>query len=278
MPEAQQLARASYLVGLLQKKDPNEPPWAMLGDELASRTYKAQHLRPAWWRNWRGRRNLNNLLDVAMFAQMPVRSALRSSFVMFAAQAFFSGAGDRQRKIFRMNPANTTVFQGLKALEDRAIIDLAQLLKNPPTDAEIRGREKLFIHRDMVCHPAIPLWRYQNRQAFADAGHQFSHVRVGLIWDIRKSINEALTAKGKTDLLDGVPVDWEMAAMLRFILELSLAPGVGVASTDDLLNYLHSQIERFARVLDDFPDGIHPDESTEARPQAEDPGSLDQGV
>jgi hypothetical protein len=191
-----------------------------------------------------------------MFSRPPIRSALRSTFVTFAASAFFSSAGERQREVFRMNPANTTTFQALKALEDHAIIDLAELLKKPPIDAHIRGREKLAIHRDMICHPAVPLWRRQDRQDFADAGHRHSHVRIGLIWDVRKSINDALTAVGRTDLIEGVVADWEMASMLRLILEHSAAPGLTVHSTEDLLKYLQGQSEKFGTALDDYPDGI----------------------
>lgn len=250
MPDHQQHARVNYLVGMLEKTDPNQEPWATLGDELASRTYKAQHLRPTWWRAWRGRRNLNSLSDVAMFARVPIRSALRSTFVMFAAQAFFSSAGDRQSLIFRTHPANTLLFEGLRAIEDKALIDLAGLLQKPPVDAEIRGREKLGLHRDMICHPALPLWGRKSRQDFADAGHQYSHVRTGLIWDIRKSINAALSASGRTDLLDGVGVDWEMAVVLHQILQLSVAQGVTVHAVEELLKYLQVQAEKFGRALD----------------------------
>jgi hypothetical protein len=42
MPEAHQVARVDYLIPLLEKRDPNAEPWATLGDELASRTYKAK--------------------------------------------------------------------------------------------------------------------------------------------------------------------------------------------------------------------------------------------
>src|SRR5690349_21634228 len=133
MSDDEQLARINDLIGRIDpKKDPNDEPWAVLGDELARLTSKAKHLRPSWWRVWREKRNLNTLRDVALFAQFPIREALRSTLVRFAADAFFALAGDKPQELFRTNPANTTLYRGLKAIEDKAVIDLAELLKKPP--------------------------------------------------------------------------------------------------------------------------------------------------
>lgn len=199
---------------------------------------------------------VDDLEMVALFASSPVRSALRASYVMRAASAFFN----LDITQFGTNPANTLAYQSLRALEAQALVELAELLRDEhnihPVARTIRGRDQLLLHRDMIGHPMTVRWRRADRQQFADDGHQWSPVRSGLIWDVQKAINEQLAAQGAAVRLDDVPVDFEMAETLNFILARSAQPNVGVHSSEALHTYLQAQKPAFMRVLEAHPNGV----------------------
>jgi hypothetical protein len=193
---------------------------------------------------------------VALFASDPARKALRSSFVMKAASAFFYDAVQK----FAAHPSSTLVYQGLEALENEAVVQLAELLRDEhnlfPVARQIRGRDQLLRHRDMISHPSTVRWRSPDRQQFADDGHKWSPVRVGLIWDVQKAINERLVAEHMEIRVNDVPVDFEMALTLNFILARSVRMDVQPHPPDALHGYLNQQKPGFIRALEAHPDGV----------------------
>jgi len=196
-----------------------------------------------------------DLETLALFAADPVRRALRSSFVMRAAATFFNH--DTQQ--FVTNPANTLAYQGLRALEDEAVVHLAELLRDEhnlfPVARQIRGRDQLLSHRDMISHPSTVRWRRQDRQQFADDGNKWSPVRAGLVWDVQKAINEHLSTEHLDLRVHEVPVDLEMGRTLNFILTQSVRADVRPHAPDELHTYLSRQRPEFMRILEAHRDG-----------------------
>jgi hypothetical protein len=196
-----------------------------------------------------------NLETIALFASLPITNALESAFVIFSADAYFDKYGTAW---FRMHPANTLPYTGLRALEGESVVRLAETLRDEhgihPLDVEIRGKQALLLHRDMASHPLTVQWRRPDRQQFADDGHRWSPFRAGLIWDVRCSLNEALQAQGSEQLAD-LPIHFGMAATLSTIFTLSMPSNVPVPTAESLLIYLQSQRDRLIQVLEQFPEG-----------------------
>jgi hypothetical protein len=206
--------------------------------------------------------SINDLDVIGLFASGPIRNVLRTSFVMFGSLAFF----ELDMKLFVTHPANTLAFQGIRALEETAVVHLAELLIDEhnvhPVARTIRGRDLLKIHRDIISHPWTVKWRGRDRQQFADdKGKRWSPYRAGLVWDVLKDINEKLSAGGREVRIPELPVDYEMALQINFILTRSVRPEVKVHPTEAILGWLQAQRPKFVRKLEKHPDGVPEEES-----------------
>lgn len=210
-----------------------------------------------------------NLTLIAMFAELPIMNALSASFVMWVAEAFFGQ--DQQR--FRTHVANTLPFRALRALEERSVVELAEVLRDEQgrLAVPLRGRDALLRHRDLISHPMTLQWRRPDRQQAADNGHRWSPIRAGLVWDVLKSINEALRAQGGEARVSDVPITHEMAVQLLAILELAGMAEDHLPPEQLLVPFLVRERAGFIRVLEAHPDGVPPGQvpNRDAGPAAE---------
>jgi hypothetical protein len=108
----------------------------------------------------------------------------------------------------------------------------------------------------MICHPMVVEWTRSSRKRFADEGNQLSMFRTGLVWDTLKDINEKIAGAGGEILVPDVPIDFEMALTLHFILSCSVRPEVLPQPAEGLFAWLQSQKDGFVSVLDAHPRGI----------------------
>lgn len=193
---------------------------------------------------------------VAMFAELPIINALSAGFVTWAAEAFFYQ--DQQR--FRTHVANTLPFRALRALEERSVVELAEVVRDEQRrlPVPIRGRDALLRHRDLISHPMTVRWRKPDRQQAADDGHRWSPIRAGLVWDVLKSINEALRARGEEVRVSDVPITHEMAVLLLTILKLAGTADDHLPPEQLLVPFLVRERAGFIRVLEAHPDGVPP--------------------
>jgi len=130
--------------------------------------------------------------------------------------------------MFWTNPANTWPYQALQALEDRSIVKIVELLRNPLFQGKIatlRRMEDLVSHRTAVSHPFEMQWKKPGMQEFHDTNRRHLDVRAALLWDLNASINEQLAEEGappgNTDLGD----ETTRAMMLTLILRQSMVAG-----------------------------------------------------
>lgn len=197
-----------------------------------------------------------NLTLVAMFAELPIRNALSASFVMRAAEAFFY----QDQKRFRTHVANTLPFRALRALEERSVVELAEVVRDEQRrlPVPIRGRDPLLRHRDLISHPMTVRWRRADRQQAAADGHRWSPIRAGLVWDVLKSINEAIHARGAEVRVSDVPITHEMAVLLLTILKLAGMADDHLPPEQLLVPFFERERAGFIRVLDAHPDGVLP--------------------
>lgn len=199
-----------------------------------------------------------NLADLALFIAQPVADAVRSQLVMWGAEEWFDGQPEAKAR-FRTHPTNTLAYRALGALERSSFVHVAETLKDEhkifATDAPIRGRVELALHRDAISHPATICWRRDDRQAFADADRTWTDIRAGILWDVQKSVNEALRKEGQRGHNETIHVTLEMATVLHSILQLACGDGYAPPSAADLLGWLQGREPHYFALLDSHPSG-----------------------
>lgn len=213
----------------------------------------------AWFQVDMGTDPKRDIEILALFAAMPIRSALEADLVTFAADAYFEAHGEAA---FRMNPANTLPYRALTHLRNGAILMLSEALRGAskfhPVDEDL-DLEALTMVRDMIAHPVKAQWRKPDRQVFAES-HHHGGVRVGLVWTIAKKFDAALaTYRVNRGPLANVPIHSEMAEMLRLILTASAKEPAQIHDAASLLEFLKRVKDRYITVrLEAFPRGINP--------------------
>jgi hypothetical protein len=199
-----------------------------------------------------------NLATIALFISVAVLHAIQARLVVWAADLFFERQVEKET-VFRTNPANTLPYMALLALERESVVHIAEVLRDEhklyPTTATIRGKADLERHRDALSHPLTVRWRRQDRQEFADTQRVWRDFRPGIIWDMQKSINEELRARGQATRNDDIAVTVEMASMLELILKFAVNAGYGPHDPVALLEWLGRAKEKYVRLLDAHPDG-----------------------
>jgi len=199
-----------------------------------------------------------NLETLALFISGDVRSAMMASYVTFVADVwFYQCPDDVQRRLFRTNPANTLTYSSLKALFEQSVVSLSETLKDEhgalPIIAAIRRKADLTLHRHSISHPATVKWGNAKMQEFGDADREFHEYLPALVWDASRSINEELR-KGDEPLRDdSIEATWEMATLLRTILEMSM--NEEAPSRESLFKYLKANASKYQTRLEDRPDG-----------------------
>jgi hypothetical protein len=199
-----------------------------------------------------------NLETLSLFISMDVRNAMMASYVTFVADRwFYQYSEEDQRKLFRTNPANTLTYASLNALFERSVVHMSEVLKDEHgihrITVEIRRKVDLSLHRHAISHPATVKWDKQKMQEFADADRAVYEYRPALVWDANHSINEELR-KGNHQLRnESIDATWEMAVLLRTILEMSM--NVEPPSREHLFAYLQENAPTYQAQLEKRPDG-----------------------
>ena len=70
--------------------------------------------------------DLKNLETISLFISMDVQHAMWAAIVKVAASSMFYDHQDW----FSTNPANTLPYSALRSLEDRAVVHIAEVLKD----------------------------------------------------------------------------------------------------------------------------------------------------
>jgi hypothetical protein len=201
-----------------------------------------------------------NLEVVNLLIATSVRHVVESTLVVMASDHLFRRAPD----LFQYNPANTLPYIALRALEEQSVVHIAEALKDEhrflPVAADIRHKEDLFLHRDGVSHPMTVKWRKADRQAFFDSKRVRYDLRAALVWDMQRSINDALRSDDRKTRNEDIVVTTHMAIMVETILRLSLtAMGMQVAiSTMEIPPLLERTKNAFLNFVIEHPDGRRP--------------------
>lgn len=191
---------------------------------------------------------IKNLEMVEMFVCVDVMLALQAAIVKSAANQYFL----EQKELFANNPVNTFPYIALRALEESAIVHIAEALKDEqnlrPLTTEIRRRAELISHRHAISHPITIEWRNPKMQAFCDAGRQYSDLRPALIWDMKRSIDDELRRMGREPKIAEVPIGEPQVMVLEAILHLSARDRAAIPPRPELL----SDLIRFKGMFLDF--------------------------
>lgn len=204
------------------------------------------------------RKSLSGLEDIALLTSTSVLHALQAALVTHMADVWFMTG---PRDVYTRNPANSLEYIALTALEEREVIYIAEVLldehKVHQTDAPIRRKQELFLHRDALSHPVTVKWRAPDRQQFFDDHGRWTHLRPAIVWDFQKSVNEELRKRGRRPLgNEGISVTEEMATMLSMMLRSSIRPDCGVPPLTDLLRHMRDAAPKYIEALEQHPDGV----------------------
>jgi DNA-binding PadR family transcriptional regulator len=203
---------------------------------------------------------VDNLSTLALFIANDVRDVVTASFVTFLADVWIAQfSTDEQRRRFRTHPANSIIYQGLKALEERGIVRVHERLKDEHgllrIAATVRRKGDVRLHRLALSHPATIDWQDRKMQVFAEAGREGYDWRPALVWDLQRSINEELRKHGRQPHIETVPVSYDMAVGLHAILNLSRHPSYEIPSVNDLFVYMDREVLKYQAALEKHPDG-----------------------
>ncbi|HET8938642.1 MAG TPA: hypothetical protein VFN67_34590 [Polyangiales bacterium] len=162
------------------------------------------------------------MFDVVI--SMPLVQAIQAGLLTGIMDQAFA----KDPSIFRTNPANGLTYQGLRALEDRAIVHTVELLKHDVStldDAEgFVHRARLAQHRVLLSHPYKTKFKRPEVQKFYDENGRFLDNRLGLIWGFATELGTRLAAKGQTCMCTNVGVNQEMCDVYALLLKYSLKP------------------------------------------------------
>jgi|SRR5215217_1981398 len=193
----------------------------------------------------------SSLESLSLRTTMEVLFAMQSALVIGAADLLFH---DKQES-FLTNPANTLFYTALRALEERSVVHIAEVLKDQNKmlrlPGEVRRKSDLFNHRDALSHPTVIKWRNAEMQRFYDERRHSSDFRPVLLWDMQRSINEQMCAFGLKPRVETIDVTPDMAIALSGILRLSLAECArsGAPSEQDIFRTLESFRGRYLAFL-----------------------------
>ena len=184
-----------------------------------------------------------------------VHDVLQTGIVMLAANHFLYQDPEHHR--FERNPANTLPYRALRALQDSAIVHIAETLKTEKSaiSPRVRRQDELRNHRDAVSHPTEISWRRKEMQPFSDEGRTWLDHRPALVWDMHRSINELLRDVGEEPRLETITPTKSMAMMLSSILALSFKANCPIPDEQVLLEHLSRSAPDYIRQLESRPDG-----------------------
>jgi hypothetical protein len=172
-----------------------------------------------------------------------VRTAIQSALVTLASLSYFGK--DPEHELFAANPANMVPYLALKALEDRSIVEIAELLKDEhkmiPAGLSVPRKEELRNHRDALSHPTKIKWHRPGMQQFFDSHRQWTDFRAAIVWDMWNSMTEALK-DGGGELRDAsIGIGGVHATMLHTILRYAMKPDKLAALPGEAVLFEHLQ-------------------------------------
>lgn len=198
-----------------------------------------------------------DLATLALFLSMDVAQALEAAIATQAADLYFAQQGE----LFWLNPANTFPHLALAALEERAVVRIAEGLKNKrmlvAASGSVRRKADLIGHRNVLSHSYMIQWSDPKMQTFYDSDRQWTDRRAALVWDMWRSINERLRELGQSPRDEQIVIGAPMAMMLHNILRLSVKPesAASIPTETILLDHLTKFRDQFLDLLVKNPDG-----------------------
>ncbi len=197
----------------------------------------------------------NNLEMVDRLVSIDVMHALQAAIVKSATYCFFV----KHKELFANNPVNTFPYLALRALEELAIVHIAEALKDEqnlrPLTSEVRRRAELILHRNAISHPITVEWRSSTMQDFCDAHRQYSDLKPALIWDMKRSINDELHRIGRKPTIEDVPIGEQQVVVLESILYLSVRDHKTIPPRPELRRFLIQFKDMYLDFLVKHPDG-----------------------
>lgn len=132
-----------------------------------------------------------------VLVSMPLIRAVQAGLLTGIMDQAFA----KDKSLFRIHPANGLTYQGLRALEDRAIVHTVELLKHDMGQLDEADdfvhRARLAQHRVLLSHPYRTKFNRPEVQRFYDEDGRFLDNRLGLIWGFAKELEARLVTKGK---------------------------------------------------------------------------------
>jgi hypothetical protein len=221
--------------------------------------------------------NIKNLSMLAFLITHNFEQAMRAAYVTEVAGAWFTQyKRDDRPKFFSGHPSSSMAFTALEALEERALVGVAEQLRDHKNlfpigtlAQKLRRFEDLYLHRHALSHPVLPEWDDPKMKVFVDQDRPGYDFRAGLLWDLQKSINETLaeagaTPEGSHDFkihVDSGPhgirslVTKDMAIMLAVILDRIRKPELMLPPVEYFVDLLLKGAARFQKLLEAHPDG-----------------------
>lgn len=219
---------------------------------------------------------LKNLETLSLFISTPMRSAFAAAYVLYYAKLYFyQYPEDERRKRFRMHPANTLAYRALDSLEDSSIVSIVETMKDElslhPHSENLRRIGDLIFHRHSISHPASVQWTKPAMQDFYDSARHHTDLRIALVWDLKRSINESLKKHGLRIIDVDIPAYPQMASLLHQILSYAASNSSYVPPENELLSVLSENVTKFQDLLEKYPDGARDlDAESERRERARD--------
>jgi hypothetical protein len=137
------------------------------------------------------------------------------------------------------------------------------LCDRPMTDGlPIRGLVDLKNHRDVICHPLTHQLDRSGVCRFVGEDRHYRDVRAAIVWDIHRSMNQALTAAGEPP--DDLEIDMEndTCSVLACVLSLCWKPGVTAVGVTELKHLMEESWRKDRIAFEKHPDGQFTKERT----------------
>lgn len=205
---------------------------------------------------------VKDLETLVLFIDGDVKTAVQAAIVTLDVTLRFERMTlERKRTLYVTNPANTVAFQAMRALEDQAIVRVAEALGKDanllPPDTELRAKADLVCHRNAISHAYTIAWRKPGMQEFFDAHRQWSDARAAIVWDVWRELNDELVKLGKPARDMTVGIGWQHATMLHHILRMALRPEyhAAIPTEQSIFEYLPKFRDDFLDLLVKKPDG-----------------------
>jgi hypothetical protein len=203
-----------------------------------------------------------DLETLVLFVDSDVKTVVQAALVTLDVTLRFERlTPEQKRALYVTNPANTVAFQAMRALEDQAIVRVAEALgkeaKLLPRGTELPAKVALVHHRNAISHPYIVVWTSPGMQPFFDANRQWHDIRAAIVWDVWRSLNDELVKLGKPARDMTVGIYWQHAALVHHILRASLRPEyhAAIPSEQSILDHLPRFRDDFLKLLVEKPDG-----------------------